>query len=370
MSATDTAEGTDDGACDVCVAGEVQCDAVDSTILNSCIEGGSCTSWVPLDCTAMTGDEDAFCDSAVAPAACAVPTPCSVENPMVTFTPPNLVMILDHSGSMSNSLPGGVSRWDGLTQVVDQVTANYEDRVKFGVKWFPSAPTSCTAPANCDVNPAFDVAPALFNHNAIMAALPVGDPSSSCLTPTQQGFTQTYLALSSAVPTGETGAMMLVIDGGISTSCSGNTQAGAVSNISGAFNAGFPTYVVAIDASASTAADADVYATAGGVPNPDPAFDYYPGDDLGSLNAALDAIVGQLATCDIELSMAPQYPGETEVFVDGVEYFQIDPAVCDTTDGWYYADAPTNMQITLCGGACTSFQMVLAADVNFYCGAD
>jgi hypothetical protein len=357
----------------MCTLGDVACDAINPAALNQCTADPAtgCAVWAPTDCTAQTGDPDAFCDASTDPNICGVPAPCVQENPMVTFTPPSLVMILDHSGSMYiNDIAAGITRWDGLVQVVDQVTTNYEDRVKFGVKWFPSSSVDCNGTGNCDVTPVLDVNPALFNRNAIMAALPAFNPPGTCQTPTEQGWEQSYSALVPLVPAGESGALMLVIDGGISTTCANNTQAGAAAQIQAGFAAGFPTYVVAIDPSSSAAADANVYAAAGGVPNPDPAWDYYPGDDLAGLNDALDQIVGQIATCEIELSISPQYPNETEVFVDGVEYFQIDPALCATSDGWYYSDAPTNQRILLCGTACSTFQVVLEADVNFFCGAD
>ena len=43
-----------------------------------------------------------------------------------------------------------------------------------------------------------------------------------------------------------------------------------------------------------------------------------------------------------QLAAAPPLPDETIVSVNGVEYPQITEAECATTDGWYYADAPTN----------------------------
>jgi hypothetical protein len=363
-------DGDGDG-CNACApAGAVQCSPTSAVTLETCVADPTtgCLDWSGEDCTVQLSDTDAFCDPTTTPASCDLPDPCAVQNPGVSFDPPYVVMVLDHSGSMYlNDIAPGVTRWDGLVSVVDTVTQNYEDRINFGIKWFPSSTTECTTTGGkCDVTSVFDVNPAPLNNVGVMGPLSAMTNLGSCSTPTQSAMEQSLVAMNNFLPPGEVGAFMLIIDGGVATFCSGNTQAGTVTAVQNAAAAGFNTYVVGIDAGAS--ADADAYAIAGGVPNPDPTYNYYPGDDLTALNTALDQIVGQISTCEIQLTAPPPTPDQTEVFVDGTEYFQIAMADCSTQDGWYYS-SPANTSIMLCGSACTAFQSVLTAEVNYFCVA-
>jgi hypothetical protein len=311
-------------------------------------------------------DPDGFCNSTPDPVECSVPEPCATENPTVTFEPPTMLMLLDHSGSMYlNDIALGVTRWDGLVSVVDDVTAQFGANIEFGIKWFPSSTTECTSTSGkCDVTSSFDVSPALNNNTDIMLALNAMTNLGSCSTPTQHAMEQSLVAMNNFVQASDVGAIMLIIDGGVATFCSGNTQTGTVAAVTAAKDDGFNTYVVGIDA--GTSAEANEYAVAGGVPNPAPGNDYYPGENLSDLTSALELIAGDLVSCEIQLSVAPIDPELTDVTVDGVEYEQVDPALCDTMDGWYYSDM-SNTAITLCGAACDAFEQVTTATVEYYC---
>jgi hypothetical protein len=328
----------------------------------------------------------------------------------VDFVPPNLVLVLDKSGSML--APFGTStRWETLVQVVTQVTSAYENVIQFGAKWFPTA-LSCMGGTSyycdgvifgadcfgivaglgdaCTVNAGFDspaLAPTLNNAANIVSALPTAvEIDQYCWTPTQSGFEEAVAALKLAVPDAtEDRRIMLIIDGAISDGtlytqgCIESVPApfiyteldsGLLGAISNAFsNDGIVTYVVTIDAvGAGTVTQANAYAQAGGAPNPDPGSDFYPGDDPTQLNLALDSIAASVVTCDIQLSVPPLSPDDVAVTVDGVSYDQVSAADCgNSVDGWYYSVPYT--QMTLCGNACDAFKAlpVPSADVEFFC---
>jgi hypothetical protein len=225
----------------------------------------------------------------------------------------------------------------------------------------------------------------LNNSTNIVSALPdEGTITNTCLTPSESGFVRSLDALMNAAPASEPRSIMLLIDGDISDpaitgdfGCAEpvgggydyNEHTQLVGEISDAFNnEGITTYVVAIGASGGLATRADEYAAAGGVPNPDPNFDYYPGDDPVQLNNALDAIAAAVATCEIQLSVAPLDPGNVTVTVDGTSYDQITAMECQNNQtGWYYSTQYT--AITLCGTACDEFKNlpVPSADVEYFC---
>jgi hypothetical protein len=391
-------------------------------IVQTCTDVMGCLEWVDGEnCADDPTLTNGICSETMGVALCEEEEPC-----------------LDKSGSMQAAF-GTSTRWDTVRTVVDNVTTGYQDKIKFGAKWFPSD-VACedlggenelwcfgTAAQNtngcsennllnpipilairgeqCSVDNAFDVAPAIDNHDPIMAALPqTAQITNACLTPTEHAYNQAMTALD-ALPAGEDKSVMLLIDGAItdgtdlrqhpvtlgfySLACLNddpttppiasmmNNHGDLVNTIASAAAAGINTYVVAIDPDAEgTVAQADQYADAGGVPNPaslDPARSFYEATDLPGLDAAMDAIAAAVVTCDIQLSVAPAPGIGIDVSVnDGmgdVLYPEITMAECATLDGWYFSDAPTNQTITLCGQACLDFKDTLDVTVDFFCDA-
>jgi hypothetical protein len=91
------------------------------------------------------------------------------------------------------------------------------------------------------------------------------------------------------------------------------------------------------------------FAVAGGVPNPDPAYDYYPADEnLPALQAALDGIVGSIVGCDFSLDTVPPTSESLYVFLNNL------PLDRDTADGWTY-DAPSN-RVIFTGASCNTLK--------------
>ena len=165
-------------------------------------------------------------------------------------------------------------------------------------------------------------------------------------------------------------AVLLLLDGGVSTNCGGNTFAGAEAVISTLWNThGVPTYVVGVDiGAAGTAADMNAYAQAGGVPNMAGGDDFYNATNTAELDMFMDDIVSEVLSCNVALDSEPEFPELTEVAVDGIDYMEIDQAACDAgMPGWYWSIEYS--QITLCGVACDEFLNVLGADVEFFCPA-
>ena len=123
--------------------------------------------------------------------------------------------------------------------------------------------------------------------------------------------------------------------------------------------------MVGIDIEDAYDADMSGYAVAGGDFNNGSYFDTVNQD---ALEAAIESILTTVATCDIDLSVAPPGPDTTQVTVDGTIYGEITEAECNNDQaGWYFSDAPTNQTITLCGQACTDFQNSGDANVEYFC---
>jgi hypothetical protein len=73
------------------------------------------------------------------------PTPCQIETTQITPIPPDLLFVLDKSGSMSmeqwdhddNPQTPNVTRWYSLHGVVKSIVTTFNKTVNFGVKLFP-----------------------------------------------------------------------------------------------------------------------------------------------------------------------------------------------------------------------------------------
>lgn len=298
---------------------------------------------------------------------------CEVQSPEITILEPTLVFVLDKSGSMSNSQfdtgMGTVSRWNALHDTVTFLLNTYAAQVQFGMKLFPSA-------NGCNVDAGLDVAPAFDNGAAILGAMPGPgadlNNGGTSQTPVQQGMERAGAVVETYDATKPRG-VLLVLDGGVSTTCTGNTAAGTEAEIARLWNDGIdgiPTYVVGVDISSGVQDDMNAYAEAGGVPtgNPGDAVRFYNAVDTMELEAAMETIIGDLLSCDIDLDPAPEHPDLTEVSVDGTDYSQVSLEACDAgTDGWIYSIEHT--QIRLCGAACSAFEDVQAAQVDFFCPA-
>jgi hypothetical protein len=334
--------------------------------------------------------------------------PCQVQQPTVTYVPPNLLFVLDKSGSMTGQTP--TTRWFELHSVVTSVVTQFQDRIQFGVELFPDNS------GGCNVSAGFDIPPVLNNLATILAGIPAADVTipGDHLTPMQTGFVNAVNWIN-ANGAGRTNAIVLLADGAISDgrilcrrcalqgnqlvavnnvnstvsqpNCPGNTVNGLTTAITNARNAGVNTYVVGIDIPPtnndqvvggitvqfpgldSIQGEMNGYAVAGGVPGPGGGF--YNTQDVGALQTAFETIVDDVVSCTIDLSDPPPFPDLTEVEVGGTSY-PFNPTLdCATEDGWrYLLDGMGEITgIELCGAACDGFKVSLTADVEYFCTA-
>ena len=295
--------------------------------------------------------------------------PCEVQQPTLTYVEPIMLLVLDKSGSMSinqfDAGGGSITRWNALHNTVTSLLGTYQSSISFGSKLFPSA-------NGCNVNAGLDVDPALNNEAPIIASIPGPgadlNSGGTSQTPVQRGMEEASAAMLTYDPEVPK-AVMLILDGGVSTTCSGNTVSGTDNVISTLWNThGIPTYVVGVDIDSSTVNDMNTYAVSGGVPTGNPAEQFYNATNTAQLEMFMDGIVSEILSCDISLDTEPQFPELTEITVNGVQYFEIDQAACEAGNpGWYWAEE-YNL-ITLCGAACDEFVDAQAADVAFFCPA-
>ncbi len=325
--------------------------------------------------------------------------PCQVQ--MATLTPviPNMVMVLDKSGSMltpwdhdANPNTPTITRWNSLYQVVDLVLTKFNESVNFGANLFPNKSAQPTYDANaCLVNMNVEVPVAPLNKAAILAAIPPANTNNIAGgTPASAGMIAALNHLKTLDPDIPR-AVLLVTDG------AANCKSNAVNDLdrfesydnalhtvvfNAAQNDNIATYVVGINTlnavspvvvdgnpdSINPYQKLNELATQGGKPKNDPNEKFYNANNQIELNDALDTIIADAVSCVIPLDPAPDKPELTEVKIMGVVIPKVNN--CANQNGWVYTNpnGPYDA-IELCGTACTNLKQTGEADVNFFCVA-
>ena len=329
---------------------------------------------------------------------------CGEENFLLEAVPPNVMLVLDRSGSMAdnfwdgdnNAATADVTRWNSLFNVVDSVVTSFNTDINFGAQYFPSdsAQDAYGAPA-CMVDVSPEVPVDIMNAEAILASLApadIGDLMGA--TPATAGVESALAHLRSLDPDVDR-FVILVTDG--AANCGADSDLSTCPAVgcelmetyddrlpqvvAEAFDdEGIPTFVVGIDVNPTAGVqgvgndgqpEADTYlrlndvAVAGGRPLDDAAKFFNAQNEL-ELQSALDQIAGQVVSCTLPLADEPLSPAFVEIEIAGMLWDRIDD--CTTEDGWVFTnpDGPYDA-IELCGAACTALAEQGALDVTFGC---
>ncbi len=267
----------------------------------------------------------------------------------VVFEPttPTVLLLVDQSGSMTESFPGG-DRWGVLYSTLMNPTtgivASLQSQVRFGFSLFTG-----DGGANC---PQLSQVPiALNNYDPINAVYQPAGPLGE--TPTGDAITALLPAL---VAFNEPGpkAIVLATDGEPDTCRQPNPQNGQAEAIQAAQNAfaqGVSLYIISVGNEVGAQHQQDMANAGTGKPldGSQGNSPYYPANDQSALQAAFLSIINGVRSCKLTLngSVDPEHAGEGHVYVDGNEVGYQDP------NGWQL-NSPT--EIELLGAACDAIQ--------------
>ena len=329
--------------------------------------------------------------------------PCEEIKATLKPVEPNIMLVLDKSGSMVAN-PAGlwdhdadpntpkITRWNSLYQVVQLVVTDYNDSINFGANLFPSTAAVAKYDASaCVVGANVEIPVAPKNKDAILNGIPMaGDTTLKGGTPTAAGLTAALAHLKTLDPQ-VPAAMLLVTDG--AANCASGAQPpplfemydqNAHTIVKDAWNNDkIPTYVVGIDTkdvvsdnsqdgnpnATNTYAKLNELAIDGGKPKDDPTEKFYNAVNQIQLKAALDIIAADALSCLIPLESQPGFPESTKVKIKGAEIPMVTD--CASENGWVYEMDMMGLYtgIRLCGTACEQLKAEKAADVEFYCTA-
>jgi Mg-chelatase subunit ChlD len=382
-SGSDSESSTSSSTTDSSTSNSSESEGTSDTTGNECVEDTDCADgFVCMEGSCEFDPSD--CGEAV------------IEIPITT---PNVVLVLDKSGSMvANSWDGDadpntpdVTRWFSLYNVVDFIATQFNNSMNLGMVLYPSKKAKSEYNINaCLVEATPDVPSAPQNGPTILASMPPAAATGADIaggTPARAGMI-TAIDHLSGIQDGLPQFMVLVTDGAANCSLEAADEAerfevydeALTQTISDAANNGIPTFVVGIDIkdevseakqdgnpdSTNTFEKLNELAVAGGVPKNDPNEQFYNSQNQIELQDALTAIAQQVLPCVIDLNPVPAYPDFVEVTVNGVEYGKMQVADCATEDGWQFVD-DTYMQIQLCGQACADFQGSGNLDAQYKC---
>ncbi len=295
---------------------------------------------------------------------------CQESSSDVAAVPPDVMFLLDRSGSMLeigfDLLDPNKNRWQSLYESVEGVVGGGADAtVAFGAKTFSTAGFG-----QCGVSPQPDVPIMLNNAALLLATIPGPMAQVNGGTPTNLGLEMTMDYMKQFDGIGGAKFVILITDGGIMCTMDVNQAlADAVALISDSYlNFDITTYVVGIAPSNfGPAQQLDAMAEVGGAPKMGlGGEDFYRADDAQQLADALAQVVedSYATSCVINIEEAPFFPDLTQVVVDGQSFGLVDD--CDLQDGFVWTD-DTFLQIELCGTACELLGIVQTAQVEFYC---
>jgi len=242
---------------------------------------------------------------------------CVATMPMATNVPPDILIVLDRSGSMNEDLTGmscgnagcgATSKWTVTTTALASYLPTVEATVNLGLKLFASGSNSC------NVSNMAEIGPRANNAAAINTLLMTTRPGSS--TPTTAAVTNAaaylktltdvnpkfILLVTDGIPTcGKAMCAAGVNTGGDNAQCD---DANAIAAVKAVHDMGISTFVLGVGTSASPGdATLSQMAMNGGYPrNASPA--YYPIDKPDDLTAAFQAVTGMVSKCFFSVSPA------------------------------------------------------------------
>ncbi|HVZ33089.1 MAG TPA: vWA domain-containing protein, partial [Polyangiaceae bacterium] len=296
------------------------------------------------------------------------PEPCESHSENSTPTIPQMLIVLDRSGSMNaNGNDQGTDRWGGSVQAVTQVTSAYDKRIDFGLMTFPAVvenpglfdDTQCT-PGKVDV----PIGPGTGSQ--IGSAL--GAMNADGRTPTAASLMAALDVLGQPqIGDGVVAApryVLLVTDG--DPNCSGGNVRNGVdatarqqtlAAITALAAAGVKTYVVGFQtAGTAFAQQLDMMAAAGDTGE----TTHHSVESGADLSTTFEQIAAQVVSCSQQLENPVDDPTYVLVTVNGTAR-----AFGNSSDGWTLGtDSQT---VTLTGAACDALQSGAHVEVQVQC---
>lgn len=286
---------------------------------------------------------------------------CTQAFAAIAPTPPDILILMDRSGSMADIFRNGQSKFTVLSQAINSLVSATDSRVNWGLELYGDDDA-------CGVNAGAQVGVGSGSAGAIAAAVQVA-PSGETPTETAIGSAVAYLhGLTDSNP-----KYLLLASGGQMNCAPGadpsaDDSTGAESAVATANSAGYPTFVVGVvDPTAEVAATGTLnhMAIVGGVMQKDTTTSFYQVTDLAGLTTSLTLITSGTQTCTFALG-SPATGPVLSVSATSASGTTVVPS--DSANGWTIATSGD--ALTLNGSACADVQsgVTTGLSVSYHCG--
>ncbi len=327
---------------------------------------------------------------------------CGEQEFVLEAVPPNVVLVLDKSGSMvqnswdadSDPKTAEETRWRSLHDVVSFVVGTFEAEINFGAVLFPSTSAIAELDAGaCFVNTTPEVPVAGLNAAEVLDGIPPANATTSTIvgaTPATAGV-QTALDHLKTLDESIDRFIILITDG--AANCGAEADTSMCPGISCGLMVDYdlnlplvvgdafatdaiPTFVIGIDildeevsepgqVAVNTFTELNAVAEAGGRAR-DGSEKFFNATNELELQDALAEIAGQVVSCTIPLSEEPTDPDFVEVEIGGMAFERVGD--CESEDGWVYVNPKGPYDaIQLCNAACDALAESGELDATFGC---
>jgi hypothetical protein len=317
-----------------------------------CIDPGTCAH--DADC-----EGDLVCDPVTK--TCVVKDECGAQEIKADVVPPNLLLVLDRSCSMTGKV-GSSNKWQIAVDALVKLTTTFKDKIRFGLSLFPDTTgDKCTQDAVAiPVGPGKEAAIQAL----LTAALAKSDPNfpdGPCVTNIDTAMEQAA-GHQPLKDTSRQNFVALITDGKQYGCNDAGGDSGTTQIITDLFGKdSVATFVVGFGNGVDPK-QLDIFAAAGGVPSSDPNNKFYKAEDQASLDQALAAIAQKAFGCVFTLEQVPELLDKIYVFFDNKEV----PKDPSHVNGWDYD--PTTNKLTIYGQACKDLQAGKITDVDIVYG--
>ena len=280
--------------------------------------------------------------------------------PSVSFqahvTTPSIQILIDRSLSMGYTLDtsANISRYQAVGSAVLQVVGSLQSKVYFGASLFTQTSTAC---------PRIDSTPARQLNNLSQVQTLIQNFSPDGFTPTAAALAQTAQRFQNNPPPADSPAIIVFATDGLPNNCQpvGDPWADTIGAISDAYSANIRTFVLGIAGVDESYLQEMANAGQGVTANQHQAA-YFTASNASALDAAVETIIGTVASCDLAISgqVDPQLASSGIVTLDGVTlHYQTE---------WHLLDDHT---LELEGAACNTLKTDPNAHVEatFPCNA-
>lgn len=341
------------------------------SVTNVCIPSGTCLA--NGDCAAGT-----ICDNGDGGTKTCIPGgTCGATKVAADVVPPNLLITLDRSCSMTDAIDpgdgGSVPKWTIAVGALDQLMKDYAGKIRFGLIMFPDPALRGTTGANrCPMaTTSEEVAVGAGNEAQIENILDGATfkdastyPNNPCVTNIDSAEERAGMDPGLLDPT-RGNFILLVTDGEQAGCTAGGGANGALLAAHDLYtDGGVPTFAIGFGGSANPQFLSNM-AIEGGTPIQDASFPdlFYNAANQIELNAALEAIAKKTLGCVLVLGSTPPDPTKLYVFDNGDASVPRDP----THDGGWDYSASTNT-VTFYGAVCDGLKTGAVSDVQVIYG--